>query len=168
MRNITKLANRFEKLAGKGIALQRVGGLSPVKQVGNDSAPEKYGVYAFIYPYGDLFFLGSTNPEGIVPSDKSRLQQFQREGYKRFIHHGRIWTRIGSVVHSVEKNGWYLTDADTLADYIPKIIAKENKFLRKLWGPKNQPVGSIVGLSKDMFEVFVPQPTEEKFKKPKR
>lgn len=153
----------------RGIVLHRVGGLSPVRQR-NKSAPEKHCVWAFIWPYFDSFFIGSTGPEGPWDSaaDRAkgrehspRVREWLRDGTRKFTHHGRLWTRL-DVPHCVEKNGWCLTDADTLAEFVRRVKHDDYKELRRR---QRLPVGNFNPygggrFSVDGFEVFVPEPDE--------
>ena len=51
------LREEFEELpTGPGVTLIRAGGLSPVKQA-KGATPERHGVWAFIWPYYDLWML---------------------------------------------------------------------------------------------------------------
>ena len=143
-------------LAGKGILLERVGGLSPVRQT-NEAAPEKRGVWAFIWPFAELFLLGSTSPEGITDGDKSRLVQLQREGFRKFVHRGKVWTRF-HIPGAVTRNGWTLTDADTLAEVTRQHVHRAQDDIRAGGWPLGTGYSRVY--SKDTFEVFVPRPSE--------
>lgn len=152
---------------GPGIRLIRAGGLSPVKQT-NKIAPERRGVWAFIWPYSEVFLLGSTGDEGIHPGEgKTRYDQLQREGWRRFIHRGVLYTHL-PVPGAKEVNGWYQTDGSTLAAYMSKHYAKSMKAMRQ-FDRKHGYTGPVQRsnpwklYSKDEFEVFVPRPDEEGF-----
>lgn len=161
-----------ESLNG-GIHLVRVGGLSPIKQ-SKGSAPERYGVWAFIYPYVEPFLLGSTNPEGIhKPGDQergnTRYHQMKREGLKHFNHKGVLYTRIA--IPGVEQtNGWFKTDADTLSKYMGKHYVEAWANLRKSNQKPSYPLGANPWqiYSKDEFEVFIPKPNEQSALKQRR
>lgn len=166
--------DRGTKWAAQGILLQRVGGLSPVRQ-DNAHAPVSHGVWAFIWPFADLFFLSSTGPEGRTkPGQKAeRLKQVDREGFRRFVHTGPLYTRY-HVPHSRDAgNGWYLTDGETLAAFVRKHVHEAAQDLREAlrgdsmgWEyPLGQkPFANISGrYSRDNFEVFVPRPSEKAF-----
>jgi hypothetical protein len=164
---MVKLINVF-LIESKGIKLSRVGGLSPVKQKNNEDAPEKYGVYAFIWPYFDDFFLSSFDQEGEKPG--GRLKQLDKEGTRTWNHHGRIWTRI-EIQGTENRNGWYLTDADTLSNIVKKEYAKDRAEIYRMHkNDKNKkfpanikPYGHF-RFGVDKFEVFVPQPREREVK----
>lgn len=126
----------------KSLILCRVGGLSPVKQRGNSSAPARFGLYAFIWPFVEPFLLGSTNDNGIAimrdhERKNTRYHQMKREGLRKFEHTGAIWCRLS--IPGAEKNGWILTDTETIHRMLPKLKAEQ----------------VIHRYSKDHFEVFV-------------
>jgi hypothetical protein len=60
----TKILKIIQK--GPGIALQRLGGLSPVNQ--ND-APEKKGIWAFVFPFYSPFLTSSTDEIGVIGNE---------------------------------------------------------------------------------------------------
>jgi hypothetical protein len=126
----------------KSMMFHRVGGLSPIKQKGNDSAPAKYGFYAFIWPYVEPFLLGATNDNGIATQKdhligNTRYHQMKREGLRKFAHNGRVWTRFSMGRSS--KNGWCLTDTEELSEFVSKF---RGEFKANCY-------------SKDCFEVFI-------------
>jgi len=161
LRRIIKEALR----EGPGIRLIRVGGLSPVKQT-NSAAPERKGVWAFIWPYHDVFLLGSTGPEGVHPGEgKTRFDQLKREGWRRFVHRGIIYTRL-PVPGAEVVNGWHKTDGSALAAYMTKNFASMTKQIRQMQKQgklHRNDVNPFKVFSKDQFEVFVPRPDEEGF-----
>ena len=153
---------------GSGIRLIRAGGLSPVKQKNNPRAPEKWGVWAFIWPYSEMFLLGSTCPEGICSGEpKSRYHQLKREGWRKFIHHGDVYTHI-PVPGAPIVGEWYKTDGSTLDAYMTKHYANTMKLMRQ-WERDFGYTGPVTDrnpwslFSKDEFEVFVPRPDEKGF-----
>lgn len=126
----------------KPLMFWRVGGLSPVKQRGNNSAPAKHGLYAFIWPYVEPFFLGSTNDNGIVTMrdrerKNTRYHQMKREGLRKFAHVGPVWSRLD--MPGIRKGGWVLTDTEVLAKLLPQL--KVERLINRY--------------SKDHFEVFI-------------
>lgn len=153
--------NSQENRNSQGIRLVRVGGLSPVKQT-NDAAPEKKGVWAFIWTMHDVFFLGSTNPEG-VSSKSTRYDQLKREGWRKFIHSDELYTRIKVPGSEISSNGfWYKTNGIALAKYMPKHYANTLKSLRKESKDfRHSKMNPWNYYSKDNFEVFVPRPNEK-------
>lgn len=155
----------------KGIKLIRVGGLSPVKQT-NKAAPEKKGVWAFVWPYYDLFFLGSTSAEG-VNKKHSRYDQMKREGWRRFIHKGKLYSRV-NVPGSIEVGDWYCTTGVEYNKYLSKLHSTTFKEMRQFQKKmnshlKNDKYLAPAGMnpwsyfSKDSLEVFVPRPEEKGF-----
>ena len=92
------------------IELARLGGLSPVRQRGNRSAPEKKGVYAFIYPNVELFLAGATDHRGYHGERPSRADQYAagKAKLKRFRYDGLLWCRFPGVRGMKDKNGWRL------------------------------------------------------------
>lgn len=153
-----------------GIRLTRVGGLSPIKQVGNNQAPEKRGVWAFIWPYVEPYLLGSTNDNGIATlkdrtGNNTRYHQMKREGLRHFIHRGTLYTKL-PVPNSIIVNGWFKTTAGELNSYLSKHYSSSIKSMRqtyKKYGSKKLAPRNLSVFSKDDFEVFVPKPGEEKY-----
>lgn len=153
-----------------GIRLTRVGGLSPVKQVGNKRAPEKRGVWAFIWPYVEPYLLGSTNDNGIATekdraTGNTRYHQMKREGLRHFVHRGVLYTQL-PVPGSTIVNGWFKTTAGELNSYLSKYYSSSIKSMRqtyKKYGSKKLAPRNLSVFSKDDFEVFVPKPGEEKY-----
>lgn len=152
-----------EAAGSRGIKLIRVGGLSPVKQA-RGTVPERYGIWAFIWPYAEPFLLGSTGPEGIThDDDKSRWGQLQRDGWTKFVQSGPLYTRL-DVPGSHEVKGWYYTDGPTLDTYMKKVFAQVHKHERQQGvSPQQNLSNPHRGYSKDVFEVFVPEPDERGF-----
>lgn len=123
----------------RGIKLVRSGGLSPVRQT-HKIAPERHGVWAFVWPYVEPFMLGSTTPRGIVKSKSdeeleamtdseredyytkqtstSRYGQLKREGWKYFVHEGPLYTRINVPGSTLVDDGWYLTTGAAFNSYL--------------------------------------------------
>lgn len=152
-----------------GIILQRAGGLSSVKQA-NDRAPEKKGVWAFIWPFYELFLLGSTGPEGKTSGEDSRFCQLQREGWRKWEHEGKIWTRIEVPGSPIYKNGWFLTTGYELdkhmSKYFSQVLRDYRRYSKKtkekfdeefdpadMFPAGANPYGTVY--SCDEFEVFV-------------
>lgn len=156
----------------KGVKLMRVGGLSPVKQT-NTSAPEKYGVWAFVWPYFDLFFLSSTNHRGITTQPKNsdkepvtRITQFKKEGFRTFFHTGVLYTRFDVPGGIDYDKDWCKTTGTDLADYLSKYHSQLMKDYRSSLN-RVDPNGYSYRVerstpekffSRDMWEVFVPNP----------
>ncbi len=162
--NLRQMIKEARRKKGRGIKLVRVGGLSPIRQA-KGTAPENKGVWAFIWPYVEPFLLGSTGPEGVHPGEgKTRYDQMKREGLRRFVHKGVLYTRI-NVPGSVEINGWFKTDSSTLEAFMKKHFANTTKAMRQHHNVdiNLQGMNPWSLYSKDEFEVFVPEPSEEGF-----
>lgn len=89
--NIEKIKRQMNKpLASTGVSLVRWGGLTMVKQKGNygrdtfHAAPERYGFYAFLFPFIDLFLISSTK--------KTEFNAGVRKEFHAIS--GVIWTHI--------------------------------------------------------------------------
>lgn len=151
----------------QGLKLIRYGGLSPVKQ-DNKRAPANQGLWAFIYPYFDFFFLGASfshdkwnkDKDGHLLKPKSNLR-------KVFWHHGDIFTHIeipGSIPWK-RGNQWHLTTDRELFDYLSVVAKNDLAYIRKdlsEWGVdpvlKINPYSSgMYGMGIDHLEVFIPK-----------
>lgn len=123
--NIVKTKRQHNKpVVSRGVSLTRWGGLNIVKQKGNfgndtfHSAPERYGFYAFVFPYIDLFLIGST-----------KIKEF-KEHTKKDFHavDGYIWTHLKprNVSDIVEvRNSWYKIHVSTLNKVLQKAFADD-------------------------------------------
>ena len=109
---------------GSGILVSRLGGWSPVRQT-NKSAPEKRGVWAFIWPYFEPFLVGSTDHRGPTEHDRPSRMDLMRGNkrkdpslaLKRARYTGPLYTRME--VPGAELVGdWYLTDDQALKKYV--------------------------------------------------
>ena len=162
--------------SGPGIVLTRYGGLSPVYTEG---APESRGLYAFIHGKLEPHLVGSTDSHGITsgtgrPSRlhmaiANRRPKGDREpslGLRYFRYDGPIYSHFNIHHDSKNENGWYLTTARELREYVFgkqfveefKASAKkyndsvrQNGYSHKQYLPKDMPK-----MSKDIFEVFIP------------
>jgi len=157
----------------KGIKLARYGGLSPVKQTHYTTdydnmtyhgAPEKYGIYAFLYPYIDWFLLGGDT--GKIKKKTEGLKNKRsvlNAPYKKFSVEGDIWTHIepqGALFTLVKetRGSWFRISA---SDF-PKIFTKEYSSLIKeyhaLVPNRHYTVKSPFKLyGTDYLEIFVPK-----------
>lgn len=89
----------------------------------NDSAPSNKGLWAFIYPYFDWWFLSGnfSDIEGRFTKDKKPNKNLM----KSFYYQGPIFVKF-EVPGGVEyDNGWTLTDTDVLWSYLPKIFSQD-------------------------------------------
>lgn len=169
--NFDKTKNKMQKpFKNNGVALVRYGGLNLVKQKGNygnntyHSAPEKFGYYAFIFPYIELFLIGST-----------KLTEF-KAGVRKEFHavDGLIWTHFKPLNPKdiiAEHNDWYKVHVSFLNKLIRKNYAQdsalqetyfyyENFETRKLWNPNQEEpkahrINPYSHSSTDHMEVFV-------------
>lgn len=166
------------------VTLARYGGIGKcIKQKGNfgrykkDSdgemtyheAPEKYGYYAFIFPYIELFLLGSPvnkvgkgKDNGMSNGFAGRFTEKKSHTYKKFIASGgTLWTHLKPRKRSMileEKGSWYKVN---VADFY-KII---NQTMAKQHGESvgfGYPVGinAARAFSNDHFEVFITRDTK--------
>jgi hypothetical protein len=149
-------SRRPEYTAGKGLKFLRYGGLTPNKQK-NDAAPQTNGLWAFVYPYFDVWFLSG---------DKgSKDGRFKKDGtankslMKQFHYDGPVYSRI-NVPKSVDlDNGWFLTTSKALFEFLPKQYAKDLATMRKdkIFAVDNNESKDVYRfMSKDHFEVFIP------------
>lgn len=116
-----KEARRPEYKPRKGLKFTRYGGLTPKKQ-DNASAPTNKGLWAFIYPHFDNWFLSGafSDIEGRFTKDK----KLNKNLLKHFFYSGPIFTQI-QVPNSIKHESWYLTNTDELASYLPKLFARD-------------------------------------------
>lgn len=107
------------------VALVRYGGLNMVKQKGNygnktyHSAPERFGFYAFIFPYIELFLIGSTK------------QNEFKAGVRKEFHaiDGEIWTHLKPSNRKdiiAEHNSWYKVHVSVLNKTIRQVYANDS------------------------------------------
>lgn len=158
----------------RNVTLARYGGLNLVNQknnYGNDtfhSAPERVGMYAFVFPYIELFLIGST-----------REKEFKDGTYKK-IHatDGFIWTHLIPTKQSMivdVHNSWYKVRVSDLATLLKKAFSNEvgHQYANQIYGwghqysdkekvridnsPKTK--SPYAYLSKDHLEVFVTRET---------
>ncbi len=87
----------------KKLILARYGGLSPIKQnhytsnyddMSFHGAPEKYGIYAFLWPYIDWFLLSGTNKLKSYEKECKNKREQLNCTYKKFSVNGPIWVHI--------------------------------------------------------------------------
>lgn len=155
-----------EYYSTKGIALLRVGGLSPVWQ-NNSKAPENRGLWAFIFPHFDWWFMS-----GKMSADKFPKKKVEKHLYpkpRKFFAEGILYTRI-MVPGSEEVNGWNKTTAKELYQYLPKVFARDIKLLHsserdfarehyKFYMIRHPYAGNGF-MGSDHMEVFVPSKTK--------
>lgn len=149
-------------MSKNSIKLSRVGGLSYVRQKGNKSAPEKYGLYAFIWPYLEEFYLGSTNHRGIIDPNKpskSRYDELKSRGLKNFLYEGYLYCKFDIPNKSIEKNEYWLSvHSYDLKEFLLKYHVEEIAGVWEFNGFQDlSRRQSMKYFSKDIFEVFVPR-----------
>jgi hypothetical protein len=143
----------------------RVGGLSPVNQKGNygrdtyHAAPAKFGTYAFIYPYIELF---------LVLWNGKNKNELKHNGIRYFEYDGPLWTYLDCVA-TLNRGGWRLTDTGTLEkavkkEYASRVKQRKTMFLdfMKEEERKNLPSwyfgnNNARNISWDHLEVFIPK-----------
>lgn len=150
----------------KGMKFIRVGGLSHVIQ-DNGKAPERKGLWAFIWPYFDWFFVS-----GHFSHKNGRKKDPNQWRKREFWYRGPIYTPINlnkvgfgaSLVESALGFPWWLTDTTTLYESMCKVYAYDLKQLKNLecGGAKmvdkgfcGNPYSSYI--STDHYEVFIPR-----------
>lgn len=188
-RSIERVARRYmeaawgggttkHKAPRGGIMLARLGGLSPVVQT-NKSAPVSRGYWAFIWPYIEMFLVGSTDDFGPVQGgrksrpSRAELNKDKKLRLRKFRYEGLLWTGLQSAERfAIQREGyWFLVDAADLSEIVRRTVHNEyvawaaTSNLGRIDGLKSPPgaAGSRVmpnkgpiPLSKDILEVFVP------------
>lgn len=142
----------------QGMKFTRYGGLTPRKQK-NKKAPTRKGLWAFIFPYFDWWFLSGNFSD--IEGRFKKSGKINRNLLKHFYYNGPIFTAI-NVPGSLPYNDWFLTDTENLFSYLPKQYAQDLKISRKEVGhePQNIAVARDVykygNISTDYYEVFIP------------
>ena len=167
---------------GGGVWLSRVGGLTPTRQSGG-AAPEKKGFWAFVWPFLDLFLIGSTNEYGVVNfrkplegANKPRLQRVMEriEKIRKFKYEGLLWTYWKSAEkYAIKTRGrWNLIHTDDFRPLILKEIHDAHNYIgeleRDFIGPDKTmgPRGGPLIMSTSFMEVFIPANKGHVFGKP--
>lgn len=178
-KNVEKIKRQMNKpLVSNGVSLVRWGGLTMVRQKGNygrdtfHAAPERYGFYAFLFPFIDLFLISST-----------KKTEFDA-GVRKEFHavDGVIWTHLkpsdSSLILDVQGN-WYKVNVSVLNKMVQKAFAVEssvvqsdyffeNPEIRKPWRGKEGQELKVhrvnayggYGRMRDNLEVFVCRDTK--------
>ncbi len=125
----------------KRLQLARYGGLTPVKQkhyttdyeeMSFHGAPERYGIYAFMFGKVDWFLIGG-NTGKMKPNREDNPPKNKRDNlavpYKKFSVEGDIWTHIkpaNKFMYMVkdERGDWYKMDASDFVVMYKKEYAK--------------------------------------------
>ncbi len=171
------------------ISLCRYGGLGKhIKQKGNYSskdaiedemsfhqAPERRGYYAFIFPYVELFLLGSpVNPSSkngeYLGNNRGRFLEKEKGQYKKFeATGGTIWIHLKPKNESMileKKGSWYKINVSDFSSILKKHIAllkKQNsQWLLKEDASRESTIGlnPFYWISKDEMEVFITKDTK--------
>lgn len=158
----------------KNLKLARYGGLSPVKQkhyqknekdMEYHTAPEKYGIYAFLWPYIDWFLLsGDTGKMRNIENPKNKFDSLTVK-YRKFKVSGPVWTHMDippkyQPFIIEEKGSWVKINSDLIYKILSKDIVARKKELRsdKLFNiSSNNPYSFF---STDHLEIFVPKGTK--------
>jgi len=173
----------------KKLQLARYGGLTPVKQkhyttdyeeMTYHGAPERYGLYAFMFGYIDWFLLGGDTGK-MKPDRENKSLKNKRDNlavpYKKFSVEGDIWTHIkpaNKFMYMVkdERGDWYKMDAsDFIVMYkkeYAKMTAEAVEMETNGWGgDQKYPLEKTIkspyrNLCTDHLEIFVPKGTKIK------
>ena len=171
----------------KRLKLARYGGLSPVKQTHYTSdfnemsyhgAPQKYGIYAFHWPYIDWWMLsagdtGKLKPYYNTDTDEDIKYKNKHErlthSYKKFsVGEGYIWTHLDCGSKAVDWRGsWEKVHID---DFLPIFkkhysqVTKEYWQVGKDWNLSTKPTYTCKApykmFCKDHLEIFIPRGTK--------
>jgi hypothetical protein len=178
-------STEYEYISGQGLKLTRFGGLSFFKQK-NGNRPDgiSKGHWAFVWPFFDWWFMSGS------PMAKSgRWTKDGQPSAKptNYYYNGPIFVRFDIDEFKTNKksygilwdDNWYLTHTRYSKELFGKIFAADLKELRKLQHdepytkslPREKYINNILRtknpyrgygcLSKDHYEVFVPQRTKE-------
>jgi hypothetical protein len=147
----------------KGIACYRVGGLSPVKQT-HENRPAKRGIWAFVYPYFDWWFLSGRFSLDKFP--KKEVAKHLAPKPRKFWAKGEIYTRLSVPGAELTSTGWYKTTCRELYAYLSKQFAKDLGYCRRIFGGGKKsgeikhPYKGLGCISVDAYEVFIPNRTQ--------
>jgi len=159
LKNIDKNKKKYDKPVskGKGLLLCRFGGINIVKQKNNygkdgfHNAPERYGFYAFPYPYVEMFLAGST-----------KMNEIKAGVYKKFkAVEGNIWSHLEPRNKSdiiEQKNGWYKTTVEVYLKSLKICYANDSGYNQAKYGMPNRK-NPYSFVSKDHLEVFLTRET---------
>ncbi|TXH60592.1 MAG: hypothetical protein E6Q89_00665 [Bacteroidia bacterium] len=145
---------------GPGIVLSRVGGLSHVKQT-HDYSPSNHGLWAFVFPYFEMFFIGSTTLGGSIKKGEQKSKydslKLRETKIRRFRWVGKIYVRINVPGSQPLNDIWNISDADIFREYIftRYIPDLKNRYPNYFYHPE-RPLAPPRYL-KDSFEVFLPK-----------
>lgn len=150
-----------EYIAGKGLACLRLGGLSYVWQT-HDSKPANKGLFAFVYPYFDYWFVSGKMSQDKFP--KKELPKHLQPKPRKFYVDGEILTKLEVPNAEDMLNGWLKTSAKELFAYLPRQFAKDIAFSRQIAREHKIKItfanpysgSAFPRVSVDHYEVFIP------------
>ena len=158
----------------KKLILARYGGLSPVKQTHYQSnendmlfhtAPERKGIYAFLWPYIDWFLLGGKTGKLKEGEYKNKHESLVFK-MKKIRVDGYIWAHVDipkkyQYMIKEEKGSWYKIHSKDFEYILPKIFAYRVKEGCQLWSKKhsNEYKFFFKWFSYDDLEIFIPKKT---------
>ena len=171
----------MKTLHGKPIKFCRWGGLSPVKQKGYNrdmptfhSPPCRKGFYAFLWPYIDLFLLGSndvfknnhkwtgkiTYTKESFLGEEYDLEHVALQKPRIFKHHGYIWHHLGKHLNRKDikkkRGSWVKTSYHKYCLAVKKELHEMRKSRCIWWGNlKGFPNNPATGYGVDHLEVFI-------------
>ena len=172
----------MKKLHGKPIKFARWGGLSPVKQRGYDpsmptfhSPPARKGIYAFVWPYIDIFLLTGDFANNHKWKKTGKILTYPGTDYtepetklhkcRQFTYTGDLWHHLGESVFGANilqiKGSWCLTTFD---DYVTALGKELHKMKVGHKYDKKSPLSGMstnnptFGWCKDHLEVFIEKP----------
>ena len=146
----------------KKLVLARYGGLSTVKQkhyqkneknMDFHTAPEKYGIYAFLWPYIDWFLLtGDTGKMRKVENPKNKFDSLTVK-YRKFKVSGPVWTHMNippkyQPFIIEEKGSWVKIHSDLIYEILSKDIVERKKELKSdiFFNKKSQEIPKVFSL----------------------
>lgn len=168
----------------KHIMFARYGGLSPKRNKKKEqwffkeddpirfhTPPVKKGMYAFIWPYIDLFLVGwdknkQRKRKKVILNGYGDPLPNKMEPIRKFEHHGELWChfvdealRFGVAKEVV--NTWVKIDTDDLPILLKEVMKTDKKRLRRDPYLSNEVIknpykrGQNGWMSKDHLEVFI-------------
>ena len=155
----------------KNLVLARYGGLSPVKQkhyqkneedMSYHTAPEKYGIYTFLWPYIDWFLLTKeTGKLRDIEEPKNKFEKLTLK-YRKFKVNGPVWTHMDIPAKYQpfilkERGSWVKIHSDYIYKILSKDIIQRKKELRTDNFFNIETKNPYRFFSKDHLEIFVPK-----------
>lgn len=141
---------------------------------GFHSAPENKGIYAFIWPYIELFLVAWNDAYQTKTGRKDEFdcEIIQFKNIKKFQHHGEVWCHFVDQARKFGvglqyKNSWVKIHTINLPLLLQKTIAQDCKslkqygFKQKISDPYKRGKGYGLTMTKDHLEVFIPNKVRE-------